>query len=207
MTNKTRGPQSIPSLLQSDYPATFAITTLSQCLGQTNRQVSVLEQNGTVGFAIEVRLVATFFDKAMRFLLFLVFALNELQRRLDVDTAELIRLTGLDPLAQVVLSQITSEIKRERMDLENREQSIRQYISDAHIAEDKSNQNLTSYIKELENQIIIVEQQEAMLQDAIRNTKSAYDSNTEHRKTCREKAETLLLGTEVSTSYLIPSCN
>ena len=32
-------------------------------------------------------------------------ALNELQRRLDVDTAELIRLTGLDPLAQVVLSK------------------------------------------------------------------------------------------------------
>ncbi len=31
-------------------------------------------------------------------------ALNELQRRLDVDTAELIRLTGLDPLAQVALS-------------------------------------------------------------------------------------------------------
>ena len=32
-------------------------------------------------------------------------ALNELQRRLDVDTAELISLTGLDPLTQVVLSQ------------------------------------------------------------------------------------------------------
>ena len=32
-------------------------------------------------------------------------ALNELQRRFDVDTAELIRLTGLDPLAQVALSQ------------------------------------------------------------------------------------------------------
>ena len=32
-------------------------------------------------------------------------ALNELQRRLDVDTAELIRLTGLDSLAQVTLSQ------------------------------------------------------------------------------------------------------
>ena len=32
-------------------------------------------------------------------------ALNELQRRLDVDTAELIRLTGLDPLVQVALSQ------------------------------------------------------------------------------------------------------
>ena len=32
-------------------------------------------------------------------------ALNELQRRLDVDTAELIRLTGLDPLAEVTLSQ------------------------------------------------------------------------------------------------------
>ena len=32
-------------------------------------------------------------------------ALNELQRRLDVDTAELISLTGLDPLAQVILSQ------------------------------------------------------------------------------------------------------
>ena len=31
-------------------------------------------------------------------------AINELQRRLDVDTAELIRLTGLDPLAQVTLS-------------------------------------------------------------------------------------------------------
>ncbi len=31
-------------------------------------------------------------------------ALNELQRRLDVDTAELIRLTGLDPMAQVTLS-------------------------------------------------------------------------------------------------------
>ena len=31
-------------------------------------------------------------------------ALNELQRRLDVDTAELIRLTGLDSLAQVTLS-------------------------------------------------------------------------------------------------------
>ena len=32
-------------------------------------------------------------------------ALNELQRRLDVDAAELVRLTGLDPLAQVALSQ------------------------------------------------------------------------------------------------------
>jgi len=32
-------------------------------------------------------------------------ALNELQRQLDVDTAELISLTGLDPLAQVVLSR------------------------------------------------------------------------------------------------------
>ena len=32
-------------------------------------------------------------------------ALNELQRRFDVDTAELIRLTGVDPLAQVALSQ------------------------------------------------------------------------------------------------------
>ncbi|MCY4553808.1 MAG: TolC family protein [Candidatus Poribacteria bacterium] len=32
-------------------------------------------------------------------------ALNVLQRRFDVDTAELIRLTGLDPLAQVALSQ------------------------------------------------------------------------------------------------------
>ena len=32
-------------------------------------------------------------------------ALNELQRQLDVDTAELISLIGLDPLAQVVLSQ------------------------------------------------------------------------------------------------------
>ena len=31
--------------------------------------------------------------------------LNKLQRRLDVDTAELIRLTGIDPLAQVVLSE------------------------------------------------------------------------------------------------------
>lgn len=31
--------------------------------------------------------------------------LNKLQRRLDVDIAELIRLTGLDPLAQVSLSQ------------------------------------------------------------------------------------------------------
>ena len=32
-------------------------------------------------------------------------ALNTLQRRLDVDTAELIRIAGLEPLAQVVLSQ------------------------------------------------------------------------------------------------------
>ena len=32
-------------------------------------------------------------------------ALNELRRRLDVDTAELISLIGLDPLAQVALSQ------------------------------------------------------------------------------------------------------
>ena len=32
-------------------------------------------------------------------------ALNELQRHLDVDTAELISLIGLDPLARVVLSQ------------------------------------------------------------------------------------------------------
>ena len=32
-------------------------------------------------------------------------ALNELQRQLDVDTAELISLIGLDPLARVVLSQ------------------------------------------------------------------------------------------------------
>jgi outer membrane protein TolC len=36
-------------------------------------------------------------------------ALNELQRRLDVDTAELISLIGLDPLAQVTLSQPLSE--------------------------------------------------------------------------------------------------
>ena len=36
-------------------------------------------------------------------------ALNELQRRLDVDTAELISLIGLDPLAQVILSQPLSE--------------------------------------------------------------------------------------------------
>lgn len=36
-------------------------------------------------------------------------ALNELQRRLDIDTAELIRLTGLDPLAQVALSQSLSD--------------------------------------------------------------------------------------------------
>ena len=36
-------------------------------------------------------------------------ALNELQRRLDVDTAELIRLTGLDPLAQVALSDSLSD--------------------------------------------------------------------------------------------------
>ena len=36
-------------------------------------------------------------------------ALNELQRRLDVDTAELIRLTGLDPLSEVSLSQSLPE--------------------------------------------------------------------------------------------------
>lgn len=36
-------------------------------------------------------------------------ALNELQRRLDIDTAELIRLTGLDPLVQVALSQSLSD--------------------------------------------------------------------------------------------------
>ncbi len=36
-------------------------------------------------------------------------ALNELQRQLDVDTAELISLIGLDPLAQVVLSQPLSD--------------------------------------------------------------------------------------------------
>ncbi len=36
-------------------------------------------------------------------------ALNELQRRLDIDTAELIRLTGLDPLVQVALSQPLSD--------------------------------------------------------------------------------------------------
>lgn len=36
-------------------------------------------------------------------------ALNELQRRLDIDTAELIKLTGLDPLAQVALSQSLSD--------------------------------------------------------------------------------------------------
>ena len=36
-------------------------------------------------------------------------AINELQRRLDVDTAELISLIGLDPLSQVSLSQPLSE--------------------------------------------------------------------------------------------------
>ena len=36
-------------------------------------------------------------------------ALNELQRRLDVDTAELISLIGLDPLVQVALSQPLSD--------------------------------------------------------------------------------------------------
>ena len=36
-------------------------------------------------------------------------ALNELQRRFDVETAELISMTGLDPLATVVLSQSLPE--------------------------------------------------------------------------------------------------
>lgn len=76
-----------------------------------------IKQRRTIEVELEKKLAGTISkheEKRIRFLSRLntelelseqQLALNELQRRLDVDTAELIRLTGLDPLAQVVLSQ------------------------------------------------------------------------------------------------------
>ena len=76
-----------------------------------------IKERGAIAVELEKKLKGTQIKQAEKRIPFLSqlntelelseqqLALNELQRQLDVDTAELISLTGLDPLAQVVLSQ------------------------------------------------------------------------------------------------------
>ena len=76
-----------------------------------------IEERGAIAVELEKKLKGTQIKQAEKRIPFLSqlntelelseqqLALNELQRQLDVDTAELISLTGLDPLARVILSQ------------------------------------------------------------------------------------------------------
>ncbi len=76
-----------------------------------------IKERGAIAVELEKKLEGTKIEQTQRRIPFLrqlntelelseqQLALNELQRQLDVDTAELISLTGLDPLAQVVLSR------------------------------------------------------------------------------------------------------
>ena len=76
-----------------------------------------IKERGAIAVELEKKLKGTQIKQAEKRIPFLSqlntelelseqqLALNELQRQLDVDTAELISLTGLDPLARVVLSQ------------------------------------------------------------------------------------------------------
>ena len=76
-----------------------------------------IEERGAIAAELEKKLEGTQIKQTQRRIPFLSqlntelelseqqLALNELQRQLDVDTAELISLIGLDPLARVVLSQ------------------------------------------------------------------------------------------------------
>ena len=76
-----------------------------------------IEERGAIAVELEKKLKGTQIKQAEKRIRFLSqlntelelseqqLALNELQRQLDVDTAELVSLTGLDPLARVILSQ------------------------------------------------------------------------------------------------------
>ncbi len=76
-----------------------------------------IEERGAIAAELEKKLEGTQIKQTQKRIPFLIqlntelelseqqLALNELQRQLDVDTAELISLIGLDPLARVVLSQ------------------------------------------------------------------------------------------------------
>ncbi|MDE0010329.1 MAG: TolC family protein [Candidatus Poribacteria bacterium] len=76
-----------------------------------------IEERGAIAAELEKKLEGTQIKQTQKRIPFLSqlntelelseqqLALNELQRQLDVDTAELISLIGLDPLARVVLSQ------------------------------------------------------------------------------------------------------
>ncbi len=76
-----------------------------------------IEERGAIAAELEQKLKGTQIKQAEKRIPFLSqlntelelseqqLALNELQRQLDVDTAELISLIGLDPLARVILSQ------------------------------------------------------------------------------------------------------
>ena len=76
-----------------------------------------IKERGAIAVELQKKLEGTQIKQAQKRIPFLLqlntelelseqqLALNELQRQLDVDTAELISLIGLDPLSQVVLSQ------------------------------------------------------------------------------------------------------
>ena len=76
-----------------------------------------IEERSAIAAELEKKLEGTQIKQTQKRIPFLIqlntelelseqqLALNELQRQLDVDTAELISLIGLDPLAQVILSQ------------------------------------------------------------------------------------------------------
>ncbi len=76
-----------------------------------------IKERGAIAVELEKKLEGTKIEQTQKRIPFLrqlntelelseqQLALNELQRQLDVDTAELIRLTGLDPLVQVILSR------------------------------------------------------------------------------------------------------
>ncbi len=76
-----------------------------------------IEERGAIAVELEIKLEGTRIKQQQKRTPYLSqlntelelseqqLALNELQRQLDVDTAELISIIGLDPLARVVLSQ------------------------------------------------------------------------------------------------------
>ena len=70
-------------------PGVVAIDRRHEIVGESNREIGVLEQDRTVGLAVEVRVVAPLLNQDPRLLLFLTLALDELH---DVGVVNLQRL-------------------------------------------------------------------------------------------------------------------
>ena len=70
-------------------PLPIRLRCLHEILGDTDREVGILEEDRTVSFPVEIGLVAAFFNQDVRFLLFLPLALYELH---DIRMPDLERL-------------------------------------------------------------------------------------------------------------------